>query len=375
MAEPKNDFDLYESSMFDIKEYFKKKNFWGEDENDNDNDNKNEINEDEYNNINFGDRFEKAFYKCFKDTKNESEETIEIGEENTHINNINLKLKEDSLIKNQEKRENGNKLTQSFSNFISDNNPKSESEEVPNNYKCLQDNKLSGKQFINLNENSDKITRENTPLKKGNINSPTFSCRKHGRLCGIKNATTNFRDQHDKFTPDNKITKIKSFIIDFLKEVSNQLSEKITKGKQYYLHEICGYQAGHRTVKYDKELMKKKLKIILNDTKDDYNKNIINILCTYEEINTFLELKLEDIFNYLTYKEGIRISGTNKIIEGVKDQYNFSFLDELNLYNLYQNELNKKDEEDKEIIEDQIKKDFVKLINGRKSKIWKKNKK
>ena len=27
MAEPKNDFDLYESSMFDIKEYFKKKIF------------------------------------------------------------------------------------------------------------------------------------------------------------------------------------------------------------------------------------------------------------------------------------------------------------------------------------------------------------
>jgi hypothetical protein len=29
MAEPKNDFDLYESSMFDIKEYFKKKKFLG----------------------------------------------------------------------------------------------------------------------------------------------------------------------------------------------------------------------------------------------------------------------------------------------------------------------------------------------------------
>ena len=366
MAEPKEDFEKYE-------EYFKKENFWGEDENDNDNDNKNEIHEDEYNNINFDDKFEKEFYISFKDTKNESEETIEIREENTDIKN--MKGKEDLLIKNQEKRENGNKLTQSFSNFISDNIPKSESEELPKNYKCPKDNKLSGKQIIKLSENSDKITRENIDLKKGNINNPKFSCRKHGRLCDVKDATTNVREIHDKYKPDNKITKIKSFIIDFLKEVSNQLSEKITKGKQYYLHEICGYQAGHRTVKYDKELMKKQLKIILSDTKDDYNKNIINILCTYEEINSFLELKLEDIFNYLTYKEGIRISGTNKIIEGVKDQYNFSFLDELNLYNLYQNKLIKRKKEDKEIIEEQIKKDLVKLINGRKSKILKKNKK
>ena len=119
--------------------------------------------------------------------------------------------------------------------------------------------------------------------------------------------------------------------------------------------------------------MKKQLKIILSDTRDDYNKNLLNKICINEEINTFIELKLEDIFNYLKNKEGNIITETNKI---VKDQYNFCFLDNLNFYSLYQNELNKRNKEDKEIIEGKIKEDFVKIINRRKSKkVETKNKK
>jgi hypothetical protein len=348
--------------MNDLNKYFNEKNIWSEAEKDNDNDNKSENNEDENININLVSISEN-FYKSFKGIRNEGEETIENREENTYSKNI--EEKEDSSIKNKEKRENESKLAQSISNFIPGNNPKSDSEEVPKKYKCPQDNKLSGKQSLKIKDNLDETTRWNIGQKKGKINYPKFTTRKHGRPCDIKNYTTNSRKPHDKFSLDNQITKIKSSIFNVFIEFSNQLSEKITNDNQFYLHKICGYQAGHRTVNYDKELMKKQLKIILSDTRDDYNKNLVNKICINEEMNTFLELKLEDIFNYLRNKEGNRITETNKII---KDQYNFCFLDNLNFYSLYQNELSKRNKEDKEIIEGKIKEDFVKIINRRKSK-------
>ena len=374
MTEPKKDFDEDESEsqkeikkdiMNDYDEYFKGENYLSGSEvgNYNINKNKSESDKDENNNSNFDDQFEKAFFQSFKETKNEDDEIIKSGE----VIKCKIIVEKSSINKNQEKK-NENKLAQSISNSIPNNNPKSVSEELPKNYKCPHDNKLSGKPLLKLKDNLDETTREYTGQKKGNINNPKFTTRKHGRACDIKDSSTNFRKLHNKYVPDNKITKTKSFILNFLTEVSNQLSEKITNEKKYYLHKICGYQAGHRTVDYDKKLMKKQLKIILSDTKDDYNKNIINKICLYEEINTFLELELEDIFNYLKNKEGNRIAENNKIKEKAKDQYNFCFLDNLDFYSLYQNELIKRNDDDKEIIGGQIKKDFVKLINGRKSK-------
>ena len=363
MIEPKKDIDEDESEsdkeivkdiMNDFNKYFKEENYWGKIEVGKYNENRN---------INF-DEFEKKLYESLKVTKNEDDEIIKFGEEVTVCKNI---VEKSSITKNQEKK-NKYKLAQSNSNSIPNNNPKSVSEELPKNYKCPHDNKLSGKPLLKLKDNLDETTREYTGQKKGNINNPKFITRKHGRACDIKDSSTNFRKLHNKYVPDNKITKTKSFILNFLTEVSNQLSEKITNEKKYYLHKICGYQAGHRTVDYDKKLMKKQLKIILSDTKDDYNKNIINKICLYEEINTFLELELEGIFNYLKNKEGNRIAENNKIKEKAKDQYNFCFLDNLDFYSLYQNELIKRNDDDKEIIGGQIKKDFVKLINGRKSK-------
>ena len=81
----------------------------------------------------------------------------------------------------------------------------------------------------------------------------------------------------------------------------------------------------------------------------------------------FLELKLEDIFNYLRYRIENGITGTKKILEKEK-AHNFCFLEDLNLYSLYLSELGKRNNDDKKIIGDQIKEDFVKLINKRKSK-------
>lgn len=106
--------------------------------------------------------------------------------------------------------------------------------------------------------------------------------------------------------------------------------------------------------------MKKQLKNILNDTKDNYNKNLINEQSKNEKINMFLELKLEDIFNYLRYRIENGITGTKKILEKEK-AHNFCFLE-------YLSELGKRNNDDKKIIGDQIKEDFVKLINKRKSK-------
>lgn len=346
----------------DYKKYFKGDKYRSEEESDNESNN----NEDENNIINFDDKFKESFYINFIYTKKEEDETINNEEENSE--NKNLEEKKNSLIKIHEKRENENNLSHS-------NNQKSYSEEVLKNFNSPQQNKLSGKQFIKLKDNLDSTTKENTGQKKGNINIPKFSSRKRGRTNDIKDDTAKLRKLHNKFNTDNEITKIKSFTLSSLTKFFNQLSEKITKGKQYYLHKICGYQAGHRVVEYDKKLIKKELKIILSDTGDMYNKNIINELCINEDINTFLNLKLEDIFNYLRNKEENRIFENNKIIEKEKDQYIFWFLDSLNLYSLYKSELNKRNKEDKEIIGGKIKEDFVKLINGRKSKNVRKEKK
>ena len=353
--------DFFKGDKYRSEEESDNKNYCNEEESDN----KINIHEEENNNINFinfDDKFENSFYIIFGCPKKGDEETINNGEENIDIKNLEKKK---SLIKIHEKRKNKNKITHS-------NNQKSYSEEVPKNYSCPQENKSSGKQSTKLKDNLDSTTKENTSQKKGNINKPKFSSRKHGRTNDIKDDTSKLRKVHNKFNTDNEITKIKSFALSFLTKFLNQLSEKITKGKQYYLHKICGYQAGHRVVEYDKKLIKKELKIILSDTGDMYNKNIINELCINEDINTFLKLKLEDIFNYLRNKEENRIFENNKIIEKEKDQYIFWFLDSLNLYSLYKSELNKRNKEDKEIIGAQIKEDFVKLINGRKSKNVKK---
>ena len=281
-------------------------------------------------------------------------------------------------------KDNENKHKQSFQELNAFfNNPLPQSEELPLSYESPQDNRLFEKQLKpqlkqntenNLTLKKKKKSKVNKKKKKKKnikkIKNLKFIKREKGRLADIKTkSSTNYRKIHDKFSLDNRITKIKSFIFKVLILAFNKLSEKLTKTEKYHLHKISGKLAYHGTVDSDKELMKKHLKIIFSDTKDDYNKNIINEVCQYKEIDTFLKLRLEDIFNYL------RITETNKINEiGIKDQDNFCFLDNLNLYSFYQNELNKRNNNDIKIIEGKIKEDFVKIINGRKSKTKNNNK-
>ena len=103
------------------------------------------------------------------------------------------------------------------------------------------------------------------------------------------------------------------------------------------------------------------LKEILSDTGDDYNKNLLNNLSKSQI--SYLELKLKDIFNYLSdkIKDEEKI-GANKIFKIIKIPKK-----NLDLYTLYQRELSIRNFEDQKIIEDDIKEDFVKIINNRKS--------
>jgi hypothetical protein len=290
------------------------------------------------------------------------------------IYNVEEEEEKNSKNKNQIKRDYENNPYSSNDLGQNNNQLSKNDDELPKDYQCPQDNNLSKKFKSQLEKNNeknlilDKKKRSNLH-KKNKKEKPIFIKRKRGRVSDIKTkSTSNYRKIHDKFSLDNKITKVKSFIFKVLISAFNILSEKLTKSTKNLLHQICGRQAYHATVYLDKILMKKQLKNILSDTKDDYNKNIINDLLEYEEINTFLELKLEYIFNYLRNRIEDGITEIIKKIETVGDQFNFLFLDELNLYNLYQSELNKRNNDDKEIIEDCIKKDFVKLINGRISK-------
>ena len=292
--------------------------------------------------------------------------------QDSKIYNIEEEEKKNSKNKDQIKRDNENNQYSSNDFGQNINQLSKNDDELPKDYQCPQGNKKPFKSWLEKNNEDnlilDKKKKANLHKKKKK-KKPKFIKRKKGRVSDIKTkSTSNYRKIHDKISLDNIITKVKSFIFKVLILAFNILSEKLTKSTKNLLHQICGRQAYHATVYLDKILMTKQLKNILSDTRDDYNKNIINALLEYEEINTFLELKLEYIFNYLRNRIEDGINETNKKIETVGDQFNFLFLDELNLYSLYQIELNKRNNDDKNIIEDSIKKDFVKLINGRRSK-------
>jgi len=159
---------------------------------------------------------------------------------------------------------------------------------------------------------------------------------------------------------DNKITKIKSFIFRILILFFNQFL-----GKPFYrLHQIRGKQANNRTVNFNKELMTKKIKEILSDTGDDYNEKLLNDLAKKEKVKPYLEKKFEDIFNYLRNEINKEKVKTNNIFKIIKMPKKEKILD---LYIIYQIELSLRKKDDRKIIEDCIKKDFVELINKRES--------
>ena len=105
------------------------------------------------------------------------------------------------------------------------------------------------------------------------------------------------------------------------------------------------------------------LKEILSDTGDDYNKKLLNNLSKNQEINPYLELNLEDIFNYLRNQIKNEKVEANKLFKIIMIKTEI-----LDLYTIYQIELGKRNFDDKKIIEDGIKEDFIELINRRKSK-------
>ena len=238
-------------------------------------------------------------------------------------------------------------------------------DELSESYGCPQDNKLFEKQSKKVIENNDiskKTTRDNTIQINSYINKPMFISRKHGKLSEIKSISSRIRKIHGPEDIDNIIPKIKYFIFKILIQFLNQFVEIIIKGKKEGLDQNSGKQVNNRTVDFNKELMKKQLISILSDTKSDHNKNLLNDLSKNQIMKSFLELKLEDIFNYLRYKIENEIVETNKIFKTIKIRNQI-----LDLYTLYISELNERIPEDKKIIGVAIKKDLVKLINGRKS--------
>ena len=312
-------------------------------------------------------------------------------EKETEINEEDYK----NLYIIKDKKKNENKHYLSIANNTPDNNSHSDIELQENYIGPEDNNKLSQKQpIIQLSTNNENlfISKKTTISKTDQIKFTTIEYE--------ETLNTKKRKTHDKYSIDNIITKVKSFIFRILILFLNQFSENLIKGKKDCLHHICCKQAINGTVDFNKELMEKQLKFILSDTGDDYNESILNDLSKYQIIKTFLDLKLEDIFNYLRNKITDEITETNKIfrITKIQDKKKFQFLDELNLYYFYQNELNQRDNDDKKIedsfkelnlyyfyqselnqrdnddkkiIKDSIKEDFVTLINGRKSKMKK----
>ena len=279
---------------------------------------------------------------------------------NTFCSNIELEeteLNDDDkknlyTIKHKKNKENNYVLF--IVNNIPDNNLSFDTEKLQANYIGPEDNnKLSQKQpKVQSNKNNENLflSKKKTRSKS---DQGRFAITKYE---GVKKK----RKKHDKNTMDNKITKIKSFIFRILILFFNQFL-----GKPFYrLHQIRGKQANNRTVNFNKELMTKKIKEILSDTGDDYNEKLLNDLAKKEKVKPYLEKKFEDIFNYLRNEINKEKVKTNNIFKIIKMPKKEKILD---LYIIYQIELSLRKKDDRKIIEDCIKKDFVELINKRES--------
>ena len=286
--------------------------------------------------------FYKAFYNVFTP---KIEKETDLSEDD--INNL-------YIIEDQKKNENKNYLCNT--NNIADNNSLSDIE-LKENYIVPEDNnKLSQKQpkaLLNESNGNLFLSKKTTRTKTDQVKFTTIQYK--------ENPIKQKRKKHGIESIDNKISKIKSFIFKILILFFNQF----LKEKNNRLHQIRKRQSNNSTVNFNKKLMKKKLKEILSDTGDDYNKNLLNDLSKNPEINPNLESKLEDIFNYLRDKinnEKVEANNLFIIIEKKNEI--------LDLYKIYQIELSKKKKkkpENKKIIEDGIKEDFIQLINRRKS--------
>ena len=283
--------------------------------------------------------FYKVFYNAFFP---QIEKETELNEDD--INNL-------YIIK--DKKQNENKHYLYIANNIIDNNSPSDIELKENFIAPEDNNKLSQKQpKAQLNESNGNLflSKKTTRTKTDQVKFSTIQYE--------ENPIKKKRKKHGKNSIDNKITKIKSFIFRIIFLFFNQFF----KEKNDRLHQICGEQANNRTVNFNKKLMKKIIKEILSDTGDDYNKNLLNDLSKNQEINPYLELNLEDLFNYLRNKIKNEKVEANKLFKIIKIKNEI-----LDLYTIYQIELRKRNFDDKKIIEDGIKEDFIELINRRKS--------
>ena len=287
---------------------------------------------------------EEDFYKVFYNVIfPKIEKETELNEDD--INNL-------YFIK--DKKQNENKHYLCIANNIIDNNSLSEIVLKENFIAPEDNNKLSQKQpKAQLNESNGNLflSKKTTRTKTDQVKFSTIQ--------NEENPIKKKRKKHGKNSIDNKIIKIKSFIFRIIFLFFNQFF----KEKNDRLHHICGEQANNRTVNFNKKLMTKKLKEILSDTGDDYNKNLLNDLSKNQEINSYLELNLEDLFNYLRKKINNEKVEANKLFKIIKIKNEI-----LDLYMIYQIELRKRNFDDKKIIEDGIKEDFNELINRRKSK-------
>jgi len=332
------------------------------------------------------DEFLEAIEEIFIKLENKTEDTDLNEEDKMNLyfiktNNLQEKEKKNQINKIKVTNLNEKKNYQPIPDIIPDSNPISKLEELQENFFFPQsNNKLSQKQLVtqmNKNFENSYISKKTTRSNTDNIKKPKFINRKNGRISEIESIPQ--RKIHDEFTKDNVTNKIMRFIFNILIIFFNQLLDSLFDGNQYHLHkyvkEVC-----KGDVDFNKKLMTSQLKTILNLISDNYDENLLNNLCENQIIiKTFLELKLEDIFNYLRMKKENETTEANNIFKIREVQDKIVFLDDLNFYSFYKNELDKKKEKNKEknkiIIEDNIKNDFVKLTNNRVSKSEKMNKK
>ena len=317
-------------------------------------------------------------------TKDKVKEKLKKGES---------KIKENTTNRNS-KKENTRKQKNISSSINLGNNEYEQLNElnpITKNSKKYQDSCIPDKNKIeDIDKNKIGETKNNSLSKTSafssfemNIkNKSTFKfiTKKRGRdKKDSQEKEINLNEKrHNKEDFDNVIKKIKSLIIKCLIIYSNILLNEVKyddNGKKIKFEELKQINANlaeNTNVKFNKDLLNKKIKVILSEKiteKIEYkngeyhNKKIIDKYYNenkVQKIMNFFELEFRVIFNYLEKGE---------LYESYKNKDYFILLSKFEY--IYQKELKKKKNEDIKIILENIK-NYVKNIEKRKPRINKK---
>ena len=226
--------------------------------------------------------------------------------------------------------------------FTSNNLPLSSNQENTKTIYELPNKTFENKETEKNQKEEEKPTQKKTKEK---INATQLSSSKK---LGRKTKASNETGEHNKFTDDNLIRRIKSQIFKLLLHFINES----IKDPHLKLKNISGKVSKESKADYNRELLNKPIKSIFSSNisekfrkpKKDFNKNVIEKLLNDEDIEkrifyetlfnlTFLDC-IKHIRGDIFIKELSGLKTLDELVEGLEknDDYKIKFFDYVKNY-------------------------------------------